>query len=394
VISHPIQHFAPVYLELASRNNIGLRVFYGSDAGARSFHDRGFGRDVQWDIDLLSGYNSVILTPGAPVGGAHSRRLNSPRLTEELNRYDPDVVLLYGYASRMQWRAWNWARMQRKGILYFSDTNVIQNRSFARRMLKRIALKVYFGRVSVFLAVGDRNIDYLLQYGASPERIIRCPLTVDIGRFRQVLEGDWQERRQGIRRQRFGLPAGSGFVVGFAGKMTSIKRPRDVLEAVCRLKGQGRVVQALMVGSGPLLEDMKRYAEQGGIAAQISWTGFINQSEIPTMYASCDALVLSSDRDNHPLAVTEAAACGLPVIVSDRAGCVGPTDTARHGENAIVYPCGDVKALAAAITRLMDDPVEYARMAQRSLEIAETQDVPVAAQAIEQAVLTARICRT
>ena len=67
--------------------------------------------------------------------------------------------------------------------------------------------------------------------------------------------------------------------------------------------------------------------------------------------------------------LSEAACVGLPLLISDRVGAAGPTDIAREGENAVVYPCGDVRALAAALLRLGREPETVERMSKASLRI-------------------------
>jgi glycosyltransferase involved in cell wall biosynthesis len=118
--------------------------------------------------------------------------------------------------------------------------------------------------------------------------------------------------------------------------------------------------------------------------------GFVNQSAIPHYYAAADALAVPSELDNHPLVVSEGACFGLPVIISDRAGCIGPTDSAQPERNALVYPCGDVQQLADAIERLYRDTELYKRMADESFSMAQSQDVVAAAQQLAFAVRSLR----
>jgi glycosyltransferase involved in cell wall biosynthesis len=84
--------------------------------------------------------------------------------------------------------------------------------------------------------------------------------------------------------------------------------------------------------------------------------------------------------------VSESACFGLPVIISDRVGCIGPNDSAQPGRNAIVYPCGDIQRLADAIERLYRSRDLYNRMSQESLRIAQSQDVVGAARQLACAV--------
>jgi glycosyltransferase involved in cell wall biosynthesis len=97
--------------------------------------------------------------------------------------------------------------------------------------------------------------------------------------------------------------------------------------------------------------------------------GFVNVDRLPDHFAAADVLVHPASRDPHPLICSEAAAIGLPMILSDRVGTIGPTDISRRDENALVYPCGDVPALADCIVRLADDPKLLEKMSEASLRI-------------------------
>ena len=68
---------------------------------------------------------------------------------------------------------------------------------------------------------------------------------------------------------------------------------------------------------------------------------------------------------------------------------MGPTDIARIGENAIVFPVGDVEQLAAAMTELALNPGLRADMSQASLRIFDTQQASVSVGGLRSAALAA-----
>ena len=68
-----------------------------------------------------------------------------------------------------------------------------------------------------------------------------------------------------------------------------------------------------------------------------------------------DVFVSTSKIDPHPLVVSEAMSANSAVILSDRCGNWGYTDTVQHRYNGIVYPFGDINALTKAILTLTDD---------------------------------------
>ena len=373
VISHPIQHYSPVFRALAKVPGLAVKVFYFCDHGVRESFDPGFGQAFKWDVPLLDGYDYEFLRPGysPPIFGF--REVDSPDLSRRLDAYRPHALWVHGYGQGIGWRAVRWAKRHGAAVLYFGDSELVHDRSLLARTLKRLVLPAFFRRCDAFITIGDNNERYYCHYGVAPDRLFRGACPVDIGRFTAVREAMGVEERHNLR-QRFGL-SDDAFVVALSGKLIPRKRPLDVAEAIARLQDSPRRVAALFIGEGPQRGELEARIRQLGIAPRAIITGFVNQSEIAQVLLAADALVVASDMDPHPLAVTESLALGHPIIASDRVGCVGPTDTARPGVNALVYPCGDVGLLAQAIGALAGDPALYRRMAAASLRLAPGQDV-------------------
>ena len=116
------------------------------------------------------------------------------------------------------------------------------------------------------------------------------------------------------------------------------------------------------------------------------FTGFVNQSAIPSYYAASDVIAVTSSFEAYGLVASEASVFGLPILVSDRVGCIGPRDTAQPGRNAIVFPCGDTQRLSEAIELLYNDRGLYKTMSANSTRISESQDELVATHRIASAV--------
>jgi glycosyltransferase involved in cell wall biosynthesis len=73
--------------------------------------------------------------------------------------------------------------------------------------------------------------------------------------------------------------------------------------------------------------------------------------------------------------MSEGACIGLPLLLSDRVGAAGPTDIARPGENAEVFPVGNVAALVDRAAALAAEPERRTRMSARSREIFDELDM-------------------
>ena len=115
--------------------------------------------------------------------------------------------------------------------------------------------------------------------------------------------------------------------------------------------------------------------------------GFVNVDRLPAMYAAADILVHPSSIDPHPLSTAEAVFSGLPLIVSDRVGSVGPTDDVRVGTNGLEYPFGDIGALTKCVVELASDEVARRRMGDASLAIAAERTMQVSVDGFARAVI-------
>jgi glycosyltransferase involved in cell wall biosynthesis len=387
VISHPTQHHAPMFRELNKVPGVRVKVFYGCNWGVRPTFDPGFSQTFAWDVPLLQGYEHEFLPSGQPPRDQGFLAIDSPRLAQRLADFGPHALWVHGYGHRLCWRAVRWAR-GRCAVVYFGDSELLHQRSWFVRLAKAALVRWFLRRCDAFITVGDNNEAYYAHYGVPRSKMLRGCYPVDVKRFVEALADPDRPLRAEVRR-RYGLPE-DAVVVLFLGKMIPIKRPADLLEAVGLLRQQGVGVHALFVGDGPLRPNLEQQTRDRGLGDLVRLSGFVNQREMPLVLDCADVLAMTSEKDPHPLAVTEALITGNAVVASDRVGCVGPTDTVRPGINGLVYPCGNVPALAAALRQLVEDEPLRRRMSEASRLLAPTQDVDVAVSAVLEAILRLR----
>ncbi len=381
LVSHPIQHFAPWHRELARLGEIDLKVFFCCDWGVSSYLDPQFKTEVKWDIPLLEGYAHEFLPIARRPQHLTFWEVDNPSVSAALDRFDPDLVKVFGYAHLTNWRAARWAHRNRRPILLYSDSSVKSVPSWWKRYVKDAVVRRFYSYVDGAMFVGGNNWRYHRRYGIPTERLFSGVLPVDRTMLLEAVPDRTRTSRE--LRGTLGIPQ-DAFVVLFCGKYVARKRPIDIVDAVCRLRGRGLPIWALLVGEGEERLAIEAFSRSEAVETVVL-TGFVNQSNIARFYAAADILAVTSETDPHPLIVSEAACFGLPVVISDRVGCIGPDDSAQPEGNALVYPCGDVWALANAIEKLFRDWTLYQRMSARSLEIARDQDVSPAARQLASA---------
>ena len=371
VVSHPIQHFVPFYRYIAAAGDVELTVLFCSDIGVRPYHDDEMGVTIAWRMPLTEGYPHRFLPEAAQITTTGFRDVDNPSVGPALDAIEPDAVLLYGYSQLTQLRALRWCRRKRVPALMISDSTLIGRPGGWREVLRDFALRPLLARFAGFLTVGDENERYLAHYGVPRERMHRSPFTIDEATF-----GDARGQREVLRaklRSELGISA-DAFVGLTVGKLSPRKRGLDVAQAFSSLGADlRRKAVSVLCGNGSELATIEAFVAQSG--APVICAGFVNVDALPAYYAAADALIHAAEHDPHPLVCSEAALMGLPMILSDRIGAVGPSDIARPGRNALIYPVKDVAALTGTIKELVADPRRAGVMAAESRTIFGECDV-------------------
>lgn len=135
----------------------------------------------------------------------------------------------------------------------------------------------------------------------------------------------------------------------------------EYAEAARVLKAQGRQVRFLLAGTpdagNPAAvpkATLRGWVDEG----VLEWLGHV--ADMRKLYASVDIVALPSYyREGLPTALTEAAACGLPLITTDMPGC---REVVTDGEDGLLIPPRDAAALAHAVARLLDSPALARRL--------------------------------
>lgn len=196
---------------------------------------------------------------------------------------------------------------------------------------------------------------------------------VDLTRF-----GQGPAARARIRAE-LGVADGD-LLVGGVGRQVAEKGIREYAEAARALAGKARFVWI-----GPPDPD-KPDALDG--AGGVDFLGA--RGDMPELYAALDVFVLPSHREGFSRSAMEAAAGGLPMVLSDIRGC---REIGTHGEHLLLAPPGDVRALTTALDRLLTEPDLRARLgtAAHRRALAEFDQRAVARVSLETYAAVARV---
>ena len=373
LLSHPIQYQSPLLRLLAQQPGLELTVLYTSDFSVRSYHDKGFGASVEWDVPLLGGYAHEFLPRLLDSHDVSFFRPLNRGIYRRLWKGQFDVVWIHGYATLNSWVAMAAAKLLGIPVLLRTDSTLIDHpRGRAKLALKSLFFRILRRFTFGVLSVGQRNTEYWQHHLGADIPIFSIPYAVDNAFFQERCRAASAGREQ--LRQQLGLEADRPVML-FASKLLARKRCIDLvdayLELVRRLKADGAsrpLPYLLIVGEGEQRPQIEARLQQAGTQERegIRLLGFRNQSELPRLYELCDVFVLPSIHEPWGLVVNEAMNAGKAIVVSDEVGC--QPDLVQNGDNGLVFPAGNIAALADTLASVLADPAVYRKMGERSLQ--------------------------
>ena len=206
------------------------------------------------------------------------------------------------------------------------------------------------------LALGGNGARLILQ-NADDVALFRRAGLVDEAHIRLI-------RGSGVNCAQFAAgtharPPGDGRMrVLLASRLLWDKGLAEFVAALRQLRLQGCTVHALLAGTpdpGNPATVPETTVREWVAEGLVTWLGHVD--DMAGLLGSVDVVVLPSHREGLPRTLLEAAACGLPLIITDVPGC---REVVSDGVDGLLVPKGDSKALAQAIRRLQENP-ELAR---------------------------------
>lgn len=375
ITTHPIQYNAPLFSLLNERGNIEIMVFYtwGEDV-LEDKYDPGFGKTIKWDIPLLHGYPyTFVKNVSRKPGSKRFKGIDNPILIKELEAWEPDAVLIYGWSFKSHLRVMRHFK-GKIPVIFRGDSTLLDQFGFAKHWARKIFLTWVYRYIDYALYVGKSNWAYFLAHGLPPHKLIRAPHTVDNNRFNKNEEN---VARAGEIKKSLGI-TDDMIVFLFAAKFEPKKDPVQLIKAFKQVKHPGK--HLIMVGDGPLKEEMEK---ERGDDHTIHFLPFQNQSQMPVTYQLGDVFVLPSlGPETWGLAVNEAMAGELAIVVSDTCGCA--EDLIKVGINGYVFRSGNLESLVEKLQLFADNSGALKEMGKASKEIISDYNFEMVCLAIEQ----------
>ncbi len=301
-------------------------------------------RDVRQEVTRGNGYRLVVL----PI--THGRKLNPNLfvyrrgLARVLYQTKPDIIDLYEEpysliaAQILSLRA---ALTPRSQFVFYSAQNIYKRYPPPFQQVEQWSYRTAHyahspsrAAIEVLRRKGYEGNTRVIPLGANPDRFAptRDPAATLAA------------------KESLGL---HGTVIGYIGRLSPEKGVQDLLDAYALLRPTDTTL--LLVGDGPQRAFLEARAKEAGLADDVVFIGAINRLRLPSVLQAMNLLVVPSRttptiREQFGRVIVEAFLTGVPVIGSS---CGGVPEVI--GDDGLVYPEGDISALATTIGAAMVD---------------------------------------
>lgn len=230
-------------------------------------------------------------------------------------------------------------------------------------MRTRPDFEVPLWRERIFYALC--NVDYIIASSdALKERLVDLGIESGVSVIYNGISTErFHPRDRCASRRKLGLPIDTPTVL-FIGNLVPIKALDVLLRAVAHIEREGTRLHLVLVGDGPLHEDLKRLAAELELS-NVEFRGRQPNEEIPWLMSAADVLVLPSLNEGFGMVILESIACATPVVAS-RVGGV-PEIINADGLGILVDP-GDPGVLAEAIQKALSREWEIGTLISRALD--------------------------
>ncbi len=310
-------------------------------------------------ISDVSGFRQCTLFPDASSKAVSQRNiLHALELT--LADIKPDVVAIPGWGTRAGLMALKWSLAHDIPLIMMAESTLIDQ---WREPIKEAVKGSLISLAGAALVGGERTAKYVMALGMPAERIFVGYDVVDNAYFVEETDrakGDAAKIRLTLQLPQRYFLASSRFVPK--------KNLTRLLLAYSQYKAKRgeRGWKLVILGDGPLRGKLLRQRSRLHLESDVIFPGFVQYDQLPLYYGLAGAFVHASIVEQWGLVVNEALAAALPVLVSNRCGCV--PELVHDGENGFLFDplnIGELSRLLDLVSRTPD----LQKMGRRSRSI-------------------------
>lgn len=293
------------------------------------------------------------------------KRINKKKIQYKIRKIlaniKPEIILIAGYSNIGMREAAKWAKNNNaKTILMTESTYLDKNRLWIIEKIKSYFINKYFDAAFVG---GTTSELYLVKLGFSSRKIWKGYDVVDNNYFSTASKSI--TKSYDIYRKKYNLPKKYFLYVG------RFSREKNLIRLILAFKNYAQKVTSpwklVMVGAGPQEFKLKKLVKLLKISEIVIFTGYKQINDLPVYYSLASCFILPSISEPWGLVINEAMACGLPIISSDRCGCI--SDIVLSGYNGFILDPKNIKGIMGVLLKVSNMKEDLKKMGTRSRDI-------------------------
>lgn len=260
-------------------------------------------------------------------------------IQKHIQRYKTDILHAHGYKSDLY--GFLAVKFARSGTRLIATNHTWKLRTFFERFYKLID-KTILQSFNSIVAVSDEVKEEMIRLGIDGKRISFI--------FNGVSVDGYETQNRVAIRQSFAI-ADNELVVGCVASLTEEKAHADLIRAFAILHSKHPNSRLVLVGDGPERANLVSLSEDLGVSDSVYFTG--QRQDVKSLYVAFDLFALVSYAEGLPMAMLEAMAASLPIVVS-AVGAIPQVVTSM--KNGILITPGDIDTIANAFIKLLQEP--------------------------------------
>jgi len=284
--------------------------------------------------------------------------LDKGRILEFLQQWKWDCLIAGGYSNPAHMLTYVYSKIRRIPLVLQTETFALNN------WISKIgfpAIRLFIRTADAIAAAGTAAKKFQIQCGAAPEDVFIARYVIDNETFCSYLE------QTDLNALAEDLNVDDKQVVLFVGKLIPDRGPMTLMRAYGQLAARCDDVALIVVGTGPLEEEMRSYAKKQGLS-NVKFVGYVDYPKLASYYGISDVFAFPARYITWGLVLNEAMALGLPVVAFRGVGAAA--DLVIDGENGFIVEHGDERALCDALIKILSSEETKRAMGRRSKEYA------------------------
>lgn len=299
-----------------------------------------------------------------------------------LSLLSPDVVAINGWADRAALCALSWCLKNKVPSIVMSESAAgDEKRSYWKEVVKSKIVKQF----SSGLVGGERHVEYLVRLGMDRSKIFIGYDVVDNDYF---FKGAIKAREQRVFwRKEKKLPENYFLIVSRFIEKKNLGFVIDAYKKYYANAGE-HAWELFILGDGPLKEYLLKLTNELSLNCVVHFEGFKQYDELPIYFGLANALVHASTTEQWGLVVNEAMASELPVIISERCGCV--PELVHNGQNGFSFDPFNQQQLISILQSFSEGIHSVEEMGKESLRIVSAFNADAFGKGLQAAAETAK----